>query len=162
MTTKNVRVVGYLPPPAHEKLRQYMEDESLTESTAIVKIIKQFFDGSVGTKAPDAAKEKDQAIAELKADIVELKRRLAVLEQAVVSGQQRPFTSSKTSQKQRPLITLPPQSCADLARRLGVSTGTIEEALDKGETYFQNWSKRIDPTKRSWHKRGELFYPESD
>lgn len=164
MATKNVRVVGYLPPPAHEKLRQYMEDESLTESAALVKIVKHFFDGSVETKTPDAAKEKDQAIAELKADIVELQRRLAVLEQAVVSGvgKQRAFASSRTPQKQRPQMTLPPQNCADLARRLGVSTGTIEEAEQKGETYFQNWSRRMDPTKRSWHKRNELFYPSSD
>ena len=162
MTTKNVRVVGYLPPPAHEKLREYMREESLTKSAAIVKIVKQFFDGGMGTKFPEAEKEKSDAIAELKSDIVELKRRLAVLEQAVASGKQRPFASSKTSQKQRPLTMLPPQSYADLARRLGVGTGTILEADQKGEAYFRDWSRRMDPTKRSWHKRGELFYPESD
>lgn len=162
MATKNVRVVGYLPPPAHQKLRHYMEAESLTESAAIIRIVKQFFDGSVETETPDAAKEKDQTILELKADMAELKRRLAVLEQAVVSGLPRPFANSRTSQRQRPPATLPPLSCADLARRLGVSTGTIEEADQQGETYFQNWSKRMDPTKRSWVRRGELFHPESD
>ena len=162
MTTKNVRVVGYLPPPAHEKLREYMREESLTESAAIVKIVKQFFDSNAETKAPSLSQEKDDALAELKTDIVELRRRLAVLEQAVVSGKQRQFANSKTPQKQRPLITLPPHSCADLARRLGVSTGTILEAEQKGEASFQNWSRRMDPTKRSWHKRDELFYPESD
>lgn len=162
MATKNVRVVGYLPPPAHEKLRQYMEEQSLTESAAIVKIVKQFFDGSMGAKAPDVTKEKDDAISELRADMVELKRRLAVLEQAVVSGKQRQFANSKTPQRQRPLITLPPHSGTDLAKRLGVSTGTLIEAEQKGETYFRDWSRRMDPTKRSWHKRGELFYPESD
>jgi len=162
MTTKNVRVVGYLPPPAHEKLREYMREESLTESAAIVKIVQQFFDGSMVTKAPDAAKEKDEAITELRADMVELRRRLMVLEQAVVSGKQRQFANSKTSQRQRPQMTLPPQNCADLARRLGVSTGTLKEAEQKGEAYFRGWSRRMDPTKRSWHKRGELYYPESD
>ncbi len=164
MATKNVRVVGYLPPPAHKQLRQYMEEQSLTESAAIIKIVKQFFDGSVETETPDAAKEKDQAISELKKDIVELKRRLAVLEQAVVSGQQRPFANSRTSQsqRQRPPMTLPPQSLNDLARRLGVSTGTLEQADEKGEAYFKDWSRRMDPTKRSWHRRGELFHPESD
>ena len=55
MATKNVRVVGYLPPPAHKQLRQYMEAESLSESAAIIKIVKHFFDGSVESKAPDAA-----------------------------------------------------------------------------------------------------------
>lgn len=162
MATKNVRVVGYLPPPAHQQLRQYMEAESLTESAAIIKIVKQFFDGSVKTKAPDAAQEKSEAIAQLKVEMAELKRRLAVLEQAVVSGHQKPFANSRTSQRQRPLATLPPLSCADLARRLGVSTGTLEEADQQGETYFQNWSKRMDPTKKSWVRRGELFHPESD
>lgn len=164
MTTKNVRVVSYLPPPEHEKLREYMREESLTESAAIIKIVKQFFDGSVETKTPDAAKEKDQAITDLRADVVELKRRLAVLEQAVVLGQQKPFANSRTSQsqRQRPLPTLPPQSSNDLARRLGVSTGTLEQADEKGEAYFKDWSRRMDPTKRSWLRRGELFYPESD
>jgi hypothetical protein len=162
MTTKNVRVVGYLPPPEHEKLREYMREESLTESAAIIKIVKQFFDGSVETKTPDAAKEKDQAIADLKADVVELKRRLAVLEQAVVSGLTRPFANSRTSQKQRLPMTLPPQSSNDLARRLGVSTGTLKQADEKGEAYFKDWSRRMDPTQRSWYKQGELFYPESD
>ena len=128
MATKNLRVVGYLPPPAHEKLRQYMKEESLSESAAIIKIVKHFFDGSVESKAPEATQEKSEAISELKAEMAELKRRLAVLEQAVVSGQQKPFANSRTSQRQRPLATLPPQSCADLARRLGVSTGTIKEA----------------------------------
>jgi hypothetical protein len=53
----------------HQKLREYMEQESLTESAALVKIVKQFFDGSTGTKAPEVVKEKDDALAEFKADI---------------------------------------------------------------------------------------------
>lgn len=137
-----------------------MKEQSLTESATLVKIVKQFFDGTTGTKAPEVAKEKDDAIAELRADIAELQRRLMVLEQAVV-GKQRPFRS-KTSQKQRPQTILPPQSGADLARRLGVSPDTIEEAYQKGEAYFQDWCKRRDPSKRPWQKRGELFYPLSD
>lgn len=139
-----------------------MKEQSLTESAALVKIVKQFLDGSTGTKLSEAAKEKDDAIAELRTDIAELQRRLIILEQAVVSGKQRPFASSKTSQKQRPLPTLPPLSCADLARRLGVSPGTIEEAYQKGEAYFKDWSRRMDPNKRSWLHRGEFFHPLSD
>ena len=69
MATKNTRIVGYLPPPYHEKLREYMEQESLTESAALVKIVKQFLSGSTGTKLSEAAKEKDDALAEFKADI---------------------------------------------------------------------------------------------
>ncbi len=59
-------------------------------------------------------------------------------------------------------MTLPPQSSNDLAKRLGVSTGTLVQADEKGEAYFKDWSRRMDPTKKSWHKQGELFYPESD
>ena len=164
MATKNVRVVGYLQPPLHQKLREYMKEQSLTESAALVKIVKQFFDSATGTKVPvpEAAEEQDTAIAELRADITELQRRLMVLEQAVVSGKQRTGASSKTSQKHRPQTMLPPQSCADLARRLGVSPDTVEEAHQKGEAYFKDWSKRRDPAKRTWEKRGELFHPESD
>ena len=31
MATNNIRVVGYLPPPYHEKLREYMQSQSLIE-----------------------------------------------------------------------------------------------------------------------------------
>jgi hypothetical protein len=48
-----------------------MEEESLSESAAIIKIVKHFFDGSVETKTPDVAKQKDQEIADLRADIFE-------------------------------------------------------------------------------------------
>jgi len=161
MATNNMRIVGYLPPAYHQKLREYMEQESLTESAALVKIVKQFFDGSTRTKAPSAAKEKDDALAELRADIAELKQRLMILEQAVVE-KQRPFARSKTPQKQRPQTILPPQSGADLARRLGVSPDSLEETYQKGSAYFQDWCKRRDPSQKAWQKRGELFYPLSD
>jgi len=45
----------------------------------LVKIVKQFFDGSSETKVPEAAKRKDDAIADLRADIAFLKQRLMVL-----------------------------------------------------------------------------------
>lgn len=73
-----------------------MERESLTESAAIVKIIRQFFDGTTGTKGSETAKEKDDAIAEFRADIAELQRRLMLLEQAMVSGKQQAFARYKT------------------------------------------------------------------
>jgi len=43
MATKNVRVVGYLPPRSLI-VCEYMKEESLSESVAIVKIFKHFFD----------------------------------------------------------------------------------------------------------------------
>ncbi len=83
MATQNVRVVGYLPPAYHLKLRHYMEAESLTESAAIVKIVKQFFDGTAVTIATEPIRGDE--IAELKADVAQLQQRLTILEQGVSS-----------------------------------------------------------------------------
>jgi len=159
MATQNVRVVGYLPPAYHLKLQQYTESESITESAAIVKIIKQFFDSP---QVVEATPEKGDEIAELKADIAQLMRRLTILEQAVASGRQFNSGKSRTSPQYGPPPVLPPQTSAELGRRLGVTASTVEEAWLKGETYFKDWSRRMDPTKRSWQKRGELFHPLSD
>ena len=42
MATNNIRAVGYLPPLYHQKLREYMQSQSLTESAAIVAIVRQW------------------------------------------------------------------------------------------------------------------------
>ena len=160
MATNNVRVVGYLPPSYHEKLREYMEAESLTESAALVKIIKQFFDGTAVTLVAEPIRGDE--IARLKADVAQLQQRLTILEQSVMSGQRFSSSKSRTSLQPKPQPVLPPQTSSELARRLGVSASTIEEVYQKGEDSFKEWSKRIDPTKKSWHKRGELFHPESE
>jgi DNA-binding CsgD family transcriptional regulator len=160
MATNNMRVVGYLPPHYHDKLREYMQAESITESAALVKIVKRFFDGSSGSNQVANAK-LDDAIAPLKEDIAQLKRRVAVLEEASVTPRQ--FKSAKrTSHQYGTSPVLPPQTSSELARRLGVSAGTVEQAWQKGEAYFKDWSKRMDPAKRSWHKLGELFHPLSE
>lgn len=161
MATNNIRVVGYLPPPYREKLREYMEAESLTESAALVKIVKRFFDT---TTVPQVAEPVlGEEIFELKADIAQLQQRLTILEQAVASGRQFSKTKSRTSIQPKPQPSLPPQTIANLARRLGVSTSTIDGVCQKGDdAYFRDWSKRMDPMKRAWLHRGELFYPESE
>ncbi len=160
MVTNNIRVVGYLPPPYHQKLREFMQSQALTESAALVTIVKQFFDGSTRS-APVANKELDDAMVQLKADMAKLERRLAVLEAAFMSGKH--FKSAqRTSHRYGPPAFLPPQTITQLARRLGVSAATVEEAQRKGEDYFRDWSRRIDPAKRSWHKLGELFHPNAE
>ncbi len=161
MATNNIRVVGYLPPSYHEKLREYMEAESLTESAALVKIIKQFFDSP---QVALATSEKGDEITELKAAIAQLQQRLTILEQAIASGRRLNSAQSRTSYQRRPQPQpiLPPQTSLELARRLGVNVGTVEEAAQKGEDYFKDWSRRIDPTKKSWQQRGELFHPLSE
>ena len=160
MATNNIRVVGYLPPSYREKLREWMLAESLTESAALVKIIKQFFDGTAVALVSEPILGDE--IAELKMDVAQLQQRLTILEQAVTSGRQFSKTRARTEILAKPQPSLPPQTIANLARRLGVSTSTTDLAYQKGEANFRDWSRRMDPTKRSWHKRGELFHPESD
>ncbi len=157
MALNNIRVVGYLPPDYHEKLREYMQAQSLTESAALVRIVKEFFDGS--TKSHMVADE--EAITQLKADLIQLQRRMAIVEEALVSG--RRFNSGKRASRQYGAPPgLPPQTLSELARRLGVNVGSVEEAERKGEAYFRDWSRRKDPAQKSWQKRGELFHPLSE
>jgi hypothetical protein len=160
MATNNIRVVGYLPPPYHEKLREYMQSQALTESAAIVAIVRQFFDGSTRSEGV-ALEELDEATAPLKAEIAKLERRLAVLESAFVSSQHSRSAKRMPHQGGLPPV-LPPQTITQLAQRLGVSAATVEEAARKGEDEFRDWSRRRDPAKRSWHQRGELFHPNSE
>ena len=160
MATNNIRVVGYLPPLYHEKLREYMQSQTLTESAAIVAIVKQFFDGESGSEGV-AILELDEATAPLKAQIARLERRLAVLESAFVSSQ-RSKPARRAPYQYGPPPVLPPQDITQLARRLGVSAATLEEAAQKSEAEFRDWSKRRDPAQRSWCKKGELFHPNSD
>ena len=160
MATNNIRVVGYLPPPYHEKLREYMQSQSLTESAAIVAIVRQFFDGENGSEGV-ASQELDEATAPLKAQIALIERRLAVLESAFVSSQ-RSKSARRAPYQYGPPPVLPPQDITQLARRLGVSAATLEEAAQKSSDEFRDWSRRRDPAQRSWCKKGELFHPNSD
>jgi len=160
MATNNIRVVGYLPPSYHEQLREYMQSQTLTESAAIVAIVKQFFDGENGNERV-ANQELDEATAALKAQIALIERRLAVLESAFVSSQ-RSRSARKAPYQYGPPPVLPPQNITQLARRLGVSAATLEEAAQKDEAEFRDWSRRRDPAQRSWERRGELFHPNSE
>ncbi|MFB2971025.1 hypothetical protein ACE1CD_18800, partial [Aerosakkonema sp. BLCC-F183] len=62
MATNNKRIVGYLPPEYHNKLREYMKEQSLTESAALVRIVRQFFDLTVTANVPKVRSQKDDAI----------------------------------------------------------------------------------------------------
>lgn len=158
MATNNKRIVGYLPPQYHQKLREYMEEQSLTESAALVRIVRQFFDLTVTANVPKVTSQKDDTIASLEADMARIKHRLRVLEEEVTSIKQRRGGKSQTYPFPSSPIKPPPQTLAQLASRLGVSESSIEEASEKGEDYFKDWSKRKDPALQSWQRRGNLFY----
>jgi len=66
-----------------------MKEQSLTESAVLVKIVKQFFDGS-RNQSPGGRKKKDDAIADLRADIAFLKQRLMVLSRPWSGKRQKP------------------------------------------------------------------------
>lgn len=156
MATQNIRIVGYLPPDYHGKLREYMQKQSLTESAALVRIIKQFFDGP----NDEPAHLDNEAIQELQEQFAELSRRMAVLETAVISAPNR-------SPGKRPTITPPtpvlrPQTRNDLAKRLGVTPESVVEASSQSDQYFRQWSKQKDPASKGWYRQGNLFYPISD
>ena len=158
MATKNLRVVAYLPQQYHQHLRNYMHEQALTESSAIVKIIKQFFEGQ--THSPSNPPD-NEAIESLRVQMLSLEQRFNVLEATVEAGLTRKRNATSKTFNQAP-PQLPPQKRDSLARRLGVNPASIEEALEKGADYFRDWSKRRDPASRSWSLKGDLFYPMSD
>lgn len=158
MTTKNFRIVGYLPAEQHQKLRDYMAEQSLTESAALVKIIKQFFEAAPALSAEAVASETRENFARQQAEIAGLQGRVAALE----AGIQRQFKSSPHFAAGQPAMKLRPLKAADLAKRLGVSAETIENAANGGSAAFREWSKRRDPASRAWLHQGNLFYPQED
>jgi hypothetical protein len=149
MTTKNIRIVGYLPPALHQQLREYMAAHSLTESAALVQIVKQFFDGQ---PTPNPI---ELEIDPLKTEIAGLKQRLEAIEATISS----PHRSSTRRDRYSATPTLPPQTLSELARRLGVGTETLTEAAGKGEAAFKEWSQHRDPAKRAWVQRDGWFHP---
>jgi hypothetical protein len=149
MTTKNIRIVGYLPPAIHQQLREYMAAHSLTESAALVQIVKQFFNGQ---PTPNPI---ELEIDPLKTEIAGLKQRLEAIEATI----NQPRRSSTRRDRYSTTPTLPPQTLPELARRLGVGTETLTEAAGKGEAAFKDWSQHRDPAKRAWVQRDGRFHP---
>jgi hypothetical protein len=154
MTTKNIRIVGYLPPAIHQQLREYMATHSLTESAALVQIVKQFFNAQPDRASADLS-VRDRDLDPLKTEVAGLKQRLEALEATISS----PRRSSTRRDRYSATPTLPPQTLPELARRLGVGTETLTEAAGKGEAAFKDWSQHRDPAKRAWVQRDGRFHP---
>lgn len=158
MATKNIRIVGYLPPAIHQQLREYMATHSLTESAALVKIVKQFFN------AQPTPNPIELEIDSLKTEVTGLKQQLAAIAQALprpveTSFKQPRRSSFRSAPAQYATPKLPPQTRAQLARRLAVGAETLAEAAGKGEAYFKDWSQSRDPAKRAWVERDGHFHP---
>jgi hypothetical protein len=77
MATKNPRVVGYIQPDTHAKLKQYMEQNNVSESKALDLILGGYFGVDVPrvtlSITPDIDSRIDEAIAPIRQELAELK-----------------------------------------------------------------------------------------
>ncbi|HEY9297330.1 MAG TPA: hypothetical protein VIQ31_13355, partial [Phormidium sp.] len=121
MVTENKRIVGYLPQDYYAKLREYMEQEHISESAALVRMVKQFFD------TPNAHPDVEAEVAALKTQMQQVLLRIGVLEQL---AQTRPAPRKGSASQPHPML----QSLTreELARRIGVSPEMLLEAMLKG------------------------------
>ncbi len=161
MTTKNIRAVTYLPPQYHKQLRQYMKQHKLTESAAIVEIVKKFFDG---TPEPDTSLKTwvedivTEHLAETQTEVETLKAQMAQMQQ-LLTGVMSGRTPRKSYRQSFSKPQLMPLKASDLARRLGVNTDTVEKEAAKGNDHFHSWSRNKDMSSVAWEKRGDLYHP---
>ena len=147
MTPPTKRIVGYLPVEYHNRLRQYMEEENLGESAALVQIVREFFDGS----------QKNPELDALKSELVQLQQRVAVVEAVLSSGGRGGRGRSLPPMMSEP-IKPKALTTAELAERLKVKPEEVDEAVTQGVEEFKKWSRSRDPALIRWEKRGELFH----
>jgi hypothetical protein len=80
MATKNPRVVGYIQPDTHAKLKQYMEEHNVSESKALDLILGEFFGVDVPRVAlgstPNIESRIDEKLAPVLAQLEELRAEL--------------------------------------------------------------------------------------
>ncbi|MCT7975248.1 hypothetical protein [Laspinema olomoucense] len=147
MAAPTKRIVGYLPVEYHNRLRQYMDEENLGESAALVQILREFFDG----------RQQNSELDALKSELVQLQQRVAVVEAVLRAG-----GSGGRGRSQTPMMSEPIKPKAlttvELAERLKVTREEINEALLQGVEEFKKWSRSRDPALIRWEKRGELFH----
>ena len=161
MVTKNIRAVTYLPPEYHQKLKNFAKRENLTESSALVEIVKQFFNGN---SQPDSSHKAiieeivKKQLAGTEAEILTLKAQVEQMQQ-LLAGMMSGKTSRKSPSRSFTKPKLQPLKAGELANRLGVTPETVEKEANRGNEHFLAWSKSKDIGRVSWEKRGELYYP---
>lgn len=145
MAASTKRIVGYLPVEYHNRLRQYMDEENLGESAALVQILREFFDG----------RQQNPEIESLRGQLAELQQRVAVVEAVLSSGRGR---GRSLPPVMREPIKPKALTTKELAERLKVTPQEIGEAVLQGVEDFKKWSRSHDPALIRWEKRGELFH----
>ncbi len=124
-----------------------MEEQNLGESAALVQILREFFDGS----------QQNPELDTLKAELVQLQQRMAVVEAVLSSGRGGSRGRSSMPVMREP-IKPKALTTAELAERLKVTREEINEAVIQGVEEFKKWSRSRDPALIRWEKRGELFH----
>ena len=147
MATQTKRIVGYLPSDYHRRLRQYMDEENLGESAALVQIVREFFDG----------RQQNPEIESLRSQLAELQQRVAVVEAVLNSSGGRGRGRSQTPVMREP-IKPKALTTKELGERLNVTPPEVDEAVSQGIDEFKKWSRSHDPALLRWEKRGDLFY----
>lgn len=138
-----------------------MKKQKLSESAAIVEIIKQFFEG---TPKPDTELKAyveaivSEQLTETQTEVAQLKAQMELMQQLLGEAM-----SGKTPRKSKsqPIgkPQLQPLKAEELAKRLGVNTNTVEQEAARGDEHFHSWSRSKDMSRVSWEKRGTLYHP---
>ncbi|HEY9838530.1 MAG TPA: hypothetical protein V6D27_16720, partial [Vampirovibrionales bacterium] len=93
----------------------------------------------------------------LKAELVQLQQRMAVVEAVLSSGR-----GGSRGRSSMPVMSEPIKPKAlttvELAERLKVTREEVDEALLQGVEEFKKWSRSRDPALIRWEKRGALFH----
>ncbi|MGB3191122.1 MAG: hypothetical protein WBB43_17075 [Limnoraphis sp.] len=136
-----------------------MKQQNLSESAAIVEIVKQFFEQPAEPELKVIIEEiVTEKLADTQDEVATLKTQMAQMQQHLAIAM-----SGKTPQKSRTQSftkpKLQPLKAEDLARRLGVNTETVEQEAAKGEEHFRAWSQSKDIGRVTWEKRGNLYHP---
>lgn len=161
MTTKNIRAVTYLPPKYHKQLRQYMKQKKLSESAAIVEIVKLFFDEPAEPNSELKAYVEaiiTEQLTETQTEVAQLKAQMEVMQQLLSEAMSGKIPrKSKSQSVGKP--QLQPLTVENLAKRLGVNANTVEQEAAKGNDHFHSWSRSKDMSRVAWEKRKNLYYP---
>jgi hypothetical protein len=145
-----------------------MKRHNLTESAALVQMIKQFFDGEQPQFNSELKTEVEEIVQEqlklFQEDIDLLKEQIALMqklsEKKTPVETNRRSSNSVNSNHPRSLLRLTPKTEEELTRRLGVNTGNVAKEFSKGAEHFSHWSQQKDPSGIGWHRRGDgLYYP---
>ncbi|MEL7039517.1 MAG: hypothetical protein AAFO04_28485 [Cyanobacteria bacterium J06592_8] len=136
-----------------------MKQQNLSESAAIVEIVKQFFEGTpepqpeLKVTIEEIVTEK---LAETQTEISTLKTQMAQMQQLLAEA--KSGKSPRKSRSQSTQLKVQPLTPEQLAKRLGVTVEVLEQEYAKGDVNFRIWMTNRGTT-ILWQKQGDLYHP---